>query len=58
MLRQDFLVTIETGQGLGPLSRQSFSCHDRELARGRIFLSRRIVLGRDKVLAKPKGLLS
>ena len=58
MLLQDFLVAIENGQGLGPLSQQSFSCRDRELARGRIFLSRQIVLGRDKVLAKPKGLLS
>ena len=40
-------------QGLGPLSRQSFSFCDRELARGRIFLSRKIVLCHDGVWAKP-----
>ena len=51
-------VVTELGQGLGPLLRLSFSCCDREAARGRIFLSRRKVLCRDSVLAKPSGLLS
>ena len=32
--------------------------HDRELARGKSFLLRLLVLCRDSVLAKPRGLLS
>ena len=43
-------------QRLGPLLRQSFSSRDRELAWARIFLSQLIVLGRDSVWAKSKGL--
>ena len=45
-------------QGLGPLSRQSFSYRDREADRDRVSLSRRKVLGHDSVLAKSRGLLS
>ena len=50
--------TTKISLEFGPSVAQNFSCHDRELARGRIVLSRRIVLGRDSVLAQHIRLLS